>query len=405
MANKFNVEILRDGENVRTVFIGRLDAINTAKVQQTFEALVDEGERTIIADFTNVSYISSAGIRAFLAIQKQLKPVSGEIIIYNPSKFVNNIITISGLDRIFTVVSGDQALPGETDAHTKEKKSIFEGITFEYRQISKETGTLCHFGSSEKLNQSTYAIEDVIEKKCSDIHYGAGVAAAGEDYSEYSLLFGEAMVVDGNFFFYPTVSNPVVDFILKKHGGAENKLKFLNGFSFSGPWRYILSFDDRNAFIELPRLKKAVFNFVKGDLLGIVFLIESKGYWGMSLKKSPVIENSDPDGESIFGPDAFPDWFDYPVEAGESNHIIVGTGILARDADAIDVKFKSVFPEKGDMHIHAGIFEKGHISRKAEDFEKELDRLLNGYGPKAIYHILNKTRLKSGLMGIIELVS
>ena len=245
----------------------------------------------------------------------------------------------------------------------------------------------------------------MIEKKCSDIHYGAGVAAAGEDYSEYSLLFGEAMVVDGNFFFYPTVSNPVVDFILKKHGGAENKLKFLNGFSFSGPWRYILSFDDRNAFIELPRLKKAVFNFVKGDLLGIVFLIESKGYWGMSLKKSPVIENRDPDGESIFDPDAFPDWFDYPVEAGESNHIIVGTGILARDADAIDVKFKSVFPEKGDMHIHAGIFEKGHISRKAEDFEKELDRLLNGYGPKAIYHILNKTRLKSGLMGIIELES
>ena len=405
MANKFNVEILRGGENVRTVFIGRLDAINTAKVQQTFEALVDEGERTIIADFTNVSYISSAGIRAFLAIQKQLKPISGEIIIYNPSKFVNNIITISGLDRIFTVIYGNQALPGEKYAHTNENKSIFEGITFEYRQISEETGTLCHFGSSEKLNQSTYTSEDVIEKKCSDIHYGAGVAAAGEDYSEYSLLFGEAMVVDGNFFFYPTVSNPVVDFILKKHGGAENKLKFLNGFSFSGPWRYILSFDDRNAFIELPRLKKAVFNFVKGDLLGIVFLIESKGYWGMSLKKSPVIENRDPDGKSIFDPDAFPDWFDYPVEAGESNHIIVGTGILARDADAIDVKFKSVFPEKGDMHIHAGIFGKGHISRKAEDFEKELDRLLNGYGPKAIYHILNKTRLKSGLMGIIELES
>ncbi len=136
MANIFNVEILRDGENVRTVFTGRLDAINTAKVQQTFEALVDEGERTIIADFTNVSYISSAGIRTFLATQKQLKPVSGEIIIYNPSKFVNNIITISGLDRIFTVVSGNQALPGEKYAHTNENKSIFEGITFEYRQIS-----------------------------------------------------------------------------------------------------------------------------------------------------------------------------------------------------------------------------------------------------------------------------
>ena len=405
MANIFNVEILRDGENVRTVFTGRLDAINTAKVQQTFEALVDEGERTIIADFTNVSYISSAGIRTFLATQKQLKPVSGEIIIYNPSKFVNNIITISGLDRIFTVVSGNQALPGKKYAHTNENKSIFEGITFEYRQISEETGTLCHFGNSEKLNQSTYAIEDVIEKTCSEIHYGAGVAAAGEDYSEYSLLFGEAMVVDGNFFFYPTVNNPVVDFILKKHGGAENKLKFLNGFSFSGPWRYILSFDDRNALIELPRLKKAVFNFVKGDLLGIVFLIESKGYWGMSLKKSPVIENHNPDGESIFGLDAFPDWFDYPVEAGESNHIIVGTGILARNADAIDVKLKSVFPENGDIHIHAGIFEKGHISGKVEDFEEELDRILNGYGPKAIYHILNKTRLKSGLIGIIELES
>ncbi|MBT7591741.1 MAG: STAS domain-containing protein [Candidatus Scalindua sp.] len=405
MKDKFNVEVLRDSENVRTVFTGRLDSINATKVQKTFEALIDEGDRIIIADFTKVSYISSAGIRAFLFIQKQLRPVSGEIIIYNPPKFVNDIISISGLDHIFTIVSEDQALPGETDAQANRTKSVFEGISFEYRKVSDETGTLSHFGSVEKLNNSTYTSEDVIGTKSSEIQNGVGIATAGENYSEYSQLFGEAIVVDGNFYFYPTVSNPVVDFILKKHEGSENKLKFLNGFSFSGPWRYIISFEDRNAFIELPRLKKALFNFAKGDLLGIVFLIESKGYWGMSLKKPPVIENRCPDGGSIFDPDVFPDWFDYPVEAGESNHIIVGTGILARNADTIDVKLKSVFPEKGDMHIHAGIFEKGHISRKAEDFEKELDRFLNGYGPNAIYHILSKTRLKSGLMGIIELES
>jgi hypothetical protein len=55
------------------------------------------------------------------------------------------------------------------------------------------------------------------------------------------------------------------------------------------------------------------------------------------------------------------------------------------------------------MHIHAGVFRKGHISRKVEDFEKELDRLLDGHEPKSIYHILSKTRIKSGLIGIIEL--
>ena len=197
MIDKFNVEVLRDSENVRTVFTGRLDSINATKVQKTFEALIDEGDRIIIADFTNVSYISSAGIRAFLFIQKQLRPVSGEIIIYNPPKFVNDIISISGIDRIFTIISGDQALPGETDAQANKTKSVFEGITFEYRKISDETGTLCHFGSVGKLNNSIYTSEDVIEIKSSEIQNGVGIATAGENYSEYSRLFGEAMVVDG----------------------------------------------------------------------------------------------------------------------------------------------------------------------------------------------------------------
>ncbi len=399
----FNIEILRDGENVRVLFTGRLDSINAVKVQKMFDTLVDDGERTIIADFTEVSYISSAGLRVFIIIQKKLGPVSGEVIIYNPPEHVCNVIKVSGLDNVFTILSADQAIPEDRDGHGSRRTEVFEGISFEYRYISKEKGKLTFFGQGEKLRHSTYTREDVVEKKISDLSFGAGIAASGEEYDEYSRLFGEAMIVDGNFFFYPTVSNPVVDFILQKHGAKNNKLKFLHGFSFSGPWSYILSFDDRNAFIDLPRLKKAVFNFIKGNLLGIVFLIESKGYWGMSLKKSPVIENRTPQGETIFTPRLFPGWFDYPVEAGESNHIIVGTGIVARDSDCVDEKLKSLFPEKSDIHIHAGIFEKGYISRKVEDFEKELDRLLNGHGPKAIYHLLEKTRLKSGLMGIVEL--
>lgn len=403
MTEEFKVEIMRDAENVRVLFTGRLDAINAENVQKTFESLTDDGERVIIADLTKVNYVSSAGIRAFLFTQKKLRVVSGEIILYNPQEIVNNIFTVSGLGRIFTILSADQKLPGVTNEYSKNVKDVFEGITFEQRHISNETGKLHHFGNGEKLKYATFTRDDVITKKSSDIPFGIGIAATGEEYGEYSNLFGEAMVIDGNFFFYPTVQNPVVDFILKKHGGPENKLKFLNGFSFSGPWRYILSFDDRNAFIEFPRLKKAIFNYVKGNLLGIVFLVETRGYWGMSLNKSPVIENRVPEGKTIFDPELFPDWFDYPVEPGESKHILVGTGILARNADSVDEKTMSLFPKKGDMHIHAGVFRKGHISRKPEDFEKELDRLLNGHEPKSIYHILSKTRLKSGLMGIIEL--
>ena len=63
---------------------GRIDALSSAEIQKGFDRLILAGERMILVDFTSVNYISSAGLRLFLSVQKKLKTIGGEIVLLKP---------------------------------------------------------------------------------------------------------------------------------------------------------------------------------------------------------------------------------------------------------------------------------------------------------------------------------
>ena len=61
---------------------GRVDALSSAEIQKVFDRLIQAGERMILVDFAEVNYVSSAGLRLFLLVQKQLKSVGGELLLF-----------------------------------------------------------------------------------------------------------------------------------------------------------------------------------------------------------------------------------------------------------------------------------------------------------------------------------
>ena len=83
---------------------GRLDAISAPQVDKKVTNLIDMGNRFILMDFSEVDYLSSAGMRLLLSATKRLKNQEGKFVICNVNDDVLEVLKMAGFDRILRLV-------------------------------------------------------------------------------------------------------------------------------------------------------------------------------------------------------------------------------------------------------------------------------------------------------------
>ncbi len=83
--------------------IGRLDANTAGQLEKTLIPMIESGEKSIILDFSNLEYISSAGLRILLLAAKMQKKSQGKIILCAMKDFIKEIFEIAGFTPIFTI--------------------------------------------------------------------------------------------------------------------------------------------------------------------------------------------------------------------------------------------------------------------------------------------------------------
>ncbi len=385
---------------------GRIDGMTAPELDKRIESQITAGARTIIADLHDVNYVSSAGLRTFLTVQKRLKGAGGEIVIYQAAGVVEEVFELSGFKGLFFFASEmsqiELRLQGDA-AHASVRSVEWDGLSFQCMELDGKPGDIALIGSSEGFPSSEYAEADVETVKADDIRFGGGLATLGDQYEAYRPFFGEAVVLENSLFFYPAVKQPAVDFMLCPKGSHDLSYRFFHGFGFSGSFRFVISFDGDDGPFSLPDLVRAGFHVSSADSIGLVVLGESKGLWGMHLRCVPTVENSPENGKSIFDASNFPSWFNFPVEPTDINAIVAGVGVAARDADTVPPPLKPVLSEENAMHFHGAVFSKSPLSRRIEQFENELDRVLKELEAVKVQHLMDRTRFGSCMIGIIEL--
>lgn len=386
---------------------GRIDAMSASDIKRKLDELMTAGDRVIGADLEKVNYISSAGLRVFLTAQKKLTKVGGEIVLAHVLPDLLEVFKMSGLDKLFRIAATREEACEETGAVQKDLELIsedIEGISITYLKKQGKKGAITVLGAHDKLTRAAYEKEDVLTVRPSEIEFGLGLGSLGRKWDHYKELFGEAMVIDHNFFFYPAVKNPAVDFMLCSEEDSSFKYRFLNGFGFGGAFHYVVSFEGKEEFVSLDRLIKALFQVSEANLLGILLLGESKGTWGMNLKRAPVKGlRPAPTGE-IFDPAHIKEWVDMPVEPTFINHAIVGTGLVVRKKWLAPRSLRSAIPEGQDFHIHAGIFEEALFSNDPNNFPDEVIRILKESEVHKIQHLMGRSLFKSGVIGVVEII-
>ena len=95
--------IVTDCESyIRLIVEGRVDTNTSPQLQQAILSAFQKS-RDIVIDFLNVSYISSAGLRALLIGQKTALSKGGSMRLTNLSDVVMNILEVSGFVNILKI--------------------------------------------------------------------------------------------------------------------------------------------------------------------------------------------------------------------------------------------------------------------------------------------------------------
>jgi len=82
---------------------GRLDASSSPGVEQKLLNLIDQGERRLVLDFSELSYISSIGLRVLIATAKSLQKIKGRLALAALNNHVQEIFRIAGFTSIFSI--------------------------------------------------------------------------------------------------------------------------------------------------------------------------------------------------------------------------------------------------------------------------------------------------------------
>ena len=88
---------------------GRIDASNSNQIHEKIMDEIESGASNIVINFSEVSYISSAGLRILVYTSKTMKKKSGTLSICAMSKNIEKIFQISGLMGLFDVHSNLEA--------------------------------------------------------------------------------------------------------------------------------------------------------------------------------------------------------------------------------------------------------------------------------------------------------
>lgn len=93
--------------------LGRLDASSSSILQDKMQALINEKHSLILLDFSNIDYLSSAGLRALLSFTKKCRENKGRLGIFSINDDVMEVIKLTGFDKILHI-------------YKKEKEALLE---------------------------------------------------------------------------------------------------------------------------------------------------------------------------------------------------------------------------------------------------------------------------------------
>lgn len=83
--------------------IGRLDTAAAQDVSEKLLPLQEKADRTIVLDCSQLNYISSSGLRIFLALRKASAVKGGKVIVKSINDDIRTVFMMTGFLNLFEI--------------------------------------------------------------------------------------------------------------------------------------------------------------------------------------------------------------------------------------------------------------------------------------------------------------
>jgi anti-sigma B factor antagonist len=96
-----NITIENTGDKWTALLQGRLDTANASVFEDGIKPLAEHADKDICLDCTDLQYISSSGLRLFLALRKKVAAANGNMVIKNLNSGLKDIFKMTGFTSLF----------------------------------------------------------------------------------------------------------------------------------------------------------------------------------------------------------------------------------------------------------------------------------------------------------------
>jgi len=87
---------------------GKLDANTSKMFEDRLMPLIDQGHKKILADFAQLDYISSAGLRVLLMAARKLSEGGGKIALCSLKPSIKTVFDIAGFSAVFSIFAAQE---------------------------------------------------------------------------------------------------------------------------------------------------------------------------------------------------------------------------------------------------------------------------------------------------------
>jgi anti-anti-sigma factor len=386
------------GEVVEVRITGRLDGYWAEHLSTALADVVHEGGHKVLVNLSDVSFLSSAGIRALVQFYKQLRAIDGSLAVCQPSQHVSEVLKLAGLHGL--LISTDVAQPAViSTAPALAQRVERDTVALDVFPLPGDRLMTCRsIGDPSRLDGCRFVADDLRTQTADfpQASLAVGLGALGKDFEDCRQRFGEFLWIAGAAVYLPTDGTNVPDYLISGGTGLPD-LKVLYGLSCEGPWRYLARFQAarKDTPVTLSALVDACLDIAGTDMAAIAMVAESSGLVGAALKQSPVAAVS---ATAPFGYPEVQQWLSFTPERAYPKTLVLAAGVSARrEARAVASVLRPFgAPAFPVGHMHAAAFSyrpmrKGHI-----DLQETVRGLFETESPQTVLHLLHDDRERVG---------
>jgi anti-anti-sigma factor len=368
---------------------GRLDASWADYFADAFLNYIRNGDHHLVVDAATMDFLSSAGIRSLIRVNKELNLVKGSFAIVNASPFVLKTLEATGFGIWLSA-----SLPD--DMQSADQVDIAgKNFVTDLFQLNPPGNLKLSIVNAWKSWDAVEASETGIISFPQNI-FALGIGSSAVRLEEATRQFGEFIAVCGNLAYQSPEEKIRPDYLLSVSEFIP-EVRAIQALSCEGEMAYLFRFSPQGdqLKITISELAEHVLAVSGSRAAAFVIMAETGGLVGANLIRSPGKIEGKPISNSM----EVRDWLSFCGErvfAGEQTLVF---GIVAKESDSVGCTLLKQLPSNPALaaRAHAVVFPYQPLPNGLIDLKTQVDKFFSGPPPVALLRLVDDNRPVQGL--------